>query len=374
MLKVYKGESIHSIIYRTHVVNGISDFSNIVTSTGGWTSFPRILKNTLHLYEPIDDLQFLNLLRDLGLAKITNKMFKQPLAYRKELEIFFGDSNATTKVNQRTKKIKYCLKCIQEHIRDYGYGIFKSIWYFNDMCFLHDIPLNVITESKRKDVVLALAAIYRGEQPTNFSTSLYISESFYDPRKDYHRVVIDYIAPCLEIKFKKFIDTNRSGFSNKVCESVGFAVNNKYFSEIILSQSYMIEKIYNALKVNSEEVFIAFWKKHVESQTVYAGVINRQSISEKLYKEKNSNCQKCNHYSCGGNLSIIKPKTSPELLYKCTSSMWNIGRNAVALGIVDDGNRRDVQNLSKQKIQELHEMGEYWKTVPYSPPVHPGKL
>jgi len=363
LLRVLEDESIHSLIYRTHVINGISDFSNIITIKGGWASFPKILKDTLQFYDPVDDLKFLNLLRDFGLAKITVKMFKEPLAYREDLEKFFGCSKSNKRIKQKSKQIKYCLKCIQEHIRDFGYGIIKLTWGSNDQCFEHSIPLYYISESNRKDAILALEAIYRGEQPKNYAITKYISDYFYDPREYYHSSDIDYIAPCLEQEFKVFIQNKRFEFSEKVSETVGISVNGQYTSESYLKQPYMMQKIYNALKITNEQVFNVFWKKHVESQRVFAGVINKRSIKEKLFKEKSANCQRCSHYSCGANLSIIKPITSPKLLYQCISSIINIENNAFALGIIDRTDWNGVKKLSKQKLNELHELGDYWKTV-----------
>lgn len=40
-------ESIQSVIYRVHLLNGISDFRNVVDSKGRWFAFPRIKAGTI---------------------------------------------------------------------------------------------------------------------------------------------------------------------------------------------------------------------------------------------------------------------------------------------------------------------------------------
>lgn len=186
MLKIQKDESIHSFIYRSHVVNGVSDFSNIITQSGDWASFPKILKNTLHLYQPIDDSKFLYLLRDIGLAPISDNVFDSPVTYRTHLLEFFGQGDGKTKVSKRATPIRYCLHCIKEHIQKFGYGVIDVTWARNFFCPTHESALHKVKAKNRKEAIEAVSCILRGVHPTKYEKPSSRTDYFSDSRKYYH--------------------------------------------------------------------------------------------------------------------------------------------------------------------------------------------
>jgi hypothetical protein len=356
VLKVYKDESIHSVIYRTHILNGVSDYSNIITAKGGWASFPLILKNTLHLYEPIDDFMFLHLLRDIGLAKITSRTFENPMEYRYDLDRFFGQNQRSRKVKRRTLPINYCLKCIKKDIKKFGHGFIKVTWKNNSYCFIHKTYLNTAIVKNRKEAVDALSFILRGTHPNKYGTPSYRSKYFHD-HKDYHKKTCDYIAPCLKDEFKKFISSNWKSFPKEL-------LGKNYSSDKYLKEPYMMEGIYSASKMYKYAKFDTFWKENATSKTLYGGVINRKKIEQKIFKYSKSDCQRCSYYNCAANLVIIAPFTLPKLLYGCIESICNIRHNAYALRLISDPNNYIcVKDFSIEKKKALHAMGEHWKTV-----------
>ena len=357
MLKVHKDESIHSLIYRTHVVNGVSDFSNIITAKGGWASFPKILNNTLHLYEPIDDSITLHLLRDIGLATITDKTFDDPVEYRNDLEKFFGQYQGNRKIKQVTLPINYCLKCIKNNIKEIGYGLINVTWSRNSFCPIHKTDLHTVKVINRKEAIEALSFILRGAHPKEYDSPSYKSEYFYDSRDYYQQKTCDYIAPCLANELKEFISVNWRTFPKEL-------LDKNYSSENYLKQPYMMERIYNASKKYKYAEFDTFWKENASSKTLYTGVINRNLIEQDIFKHSKSDCQRCFHYHCFANLTIIAPYTVPELFYGCIQSMHNIQYNAYSLDrTIDLNDYNYFKNLSIEKKKELHAMGEYWKTI-----------
>ena len=134
MLKILEDESVHSFIYRTHAVNGVFDYSNIISSKGKWVQYPKILKNSLPLYEPINEAEILRVLRDIGLASTPDTIFQSPFGYRQTLKSFFR-FHSTRKRASSNKAIKYCLECIKEQITKYGVGYINVTWSSNNHCF-----------------------------------------------------------------------------------------------------------------------------------------------------------------------------------------------------------------------------------------------
>jgi hypothetical protein len=310
LLKIQKDESIHSFIYRTHIINGISNFSNILSIEGNWLSFPSLLKGTLQYYQPVDDLKFLNLLRYIGLAKVTDEVFQDPLDYQDDLKRFFGCYKGDNKTRQKPKNIKYCLRCIQEDIVSYGHGMFKVGWWRNPQCNVHQTPLNSIYVSTRGEAIMALKAIYRGENLKNHSVESQVREYFYDPKVYYYNNKIEYIAPCLQNEFKLFIQNKRLMFSKGTSDLLGSLASDKNTSKYYLMQPYVMEKFYNTLKNNNESLFIKFWNIHVKSKIIYTGIITKKSIKEKIFMDKNANCHDCIYHHCGANSSKIDCSSS----------------------------------------------------------------
>lgn len=310
MLTIQKDESIHSFIYRVHVVNGVSDFSNIITAKGGWASFPKILKNTLHLYEPIDDCKFLHLLRDIGLARITDKTFSDPVMYRSDLEDFFGKNQETRTFKQRTLQISYCLECVKSQIKKCGYGVIKVTWLGNSWCPIHKTDLYIVRTTNRNEAIKALGNVYRGIHPESYGAPKYRSEHYYDSRK--HKLIKerDYIAACLKNDLEEFIKANWKNFPKGL-------LDKNYTSESYLTKPYMMNKIYETAKNSKYKKFKVFWSRYAETKLIFTGVVNRESIKEKMYKSTKTTCQNCKHLYCFSNLAIIPTRQDDRLVKRC---------------------------------------------------------
>ncbi|WP_406610086.1 hypothetical protein [Agarivorans sp. JK6] len=309
MLDVQKDEFIHSYIYRTHVLNGISDLSNIITSKGEWSSFPKLLKGTMHLYQPIDDSLYLHLLRDINRAEKTDKIFNNPVAYRFELECFFGKRNGKVR-RQRNLPIKYCLECIQRHIKNCGYGIIIVTWFDNSFCPIHKTNLYIAKPKNRNEAIQALNCIYRGIHPEAYEKLSRRSEHFHDLREYSHKNTCDYIAPCLSEELYTFISENFKDFS------VGMLGPRHRFINS-LSKNNMMIMIYEAVKNSNYKPFKIFWNSFSEIKRIDAGVINRKSITEEMFKNSMVDCQNCKHLSCFSNLKIMPPRPDERLVRRC---------------------------------------------------------
>jgi hypothetical protein len=350
LFKIQKNESVHSYIYRTHIVNGVSDFSNIIATGGGWASFPKLLKGTLHLYKPIDDLNFLNMLRDIGLAKITYKALNDPVAYRDDLEMFFGQYKGNRIVRQGALPITYCLKCIKSHIRKFGFGIIDVTWSRNSFCPIHKADLNTAKVTNRKDAIEALNHILRGAHPKAYESPSYRREHFHDSRKYYHEKNSDHIAPCLADDLKEFIKANWKSFPKDL-------LDRNYSSENYLTKPYMMTKIYESAKNIKYKRFEDFWKNFAEIKYIDSGVVNRKAITEAIYKSTKIACQNCKHLSCFSNLAIIPTRVDERLTKKCELNQRLLLDYLQNMGISNNVKRKKIMRKmsAKQKMRALSE-------------------
>ena len=310
MLKIHKNESIHSYVYRTHVVNGVSSFSNIITSKGLWVAFPKILKGSLHLYKPVDDLKFLNLLRDFGLAYKTNDIFTNPASYRDELERFFGINKRKMGTRQRAFPITYCLECIKNYIQDIGHGIINIDWYQNSYCSIHNMKLHVAKVNNREQAVAALNFILKGKHPEAYESLTCKAGYILDPRKAPQKHVYDYFLPCLVDDFENWITQNFKVFSKEL-------LGAQYSSVRFVTQPHMMKKIYYSAKEKEHQGFTGFFNQSSKVKYLESGAINRRAITEKAYKSKTSECHNCEYTSCFANLAIISTRTDIRLTRRC---------------------------------------------------------
>lgn len=296
LLNIQKDESIHSFIYRTHVVNGVSDFSNIIATSGYWKAFPKILNKTLHLYQPIDDFKFLNLLRDIDLAPISEKIFGDPFRYHEHLLDFFGQCKYHIRVNTRTSPIRYCLHCIENQIQKLGFGFINVNWTINTFCPTHQVNLHEVTVKNREGTVIALACILRGKHPRNFEQPKYKKKYFEDRRERFRKKKCDYVAPCLADELKILISENIHQLPIDL-------LGQKHRSISYLTTDHMMTEIYLSAQRSHYKQFQNFWTNFAELKVVSSGVVSRNSVTEEIYKNKKANCLDCKHTSCFSNVA-----------------------------------------------------------------------
>jgi hypothetical protein len=231
-----------------------------------WVRFPKILKNSLPLYEPINEAEILRVLRDIGLAATPDKIFQSPFGYRQTLKSFFRFHSTRRRASSKNKAIKYCLDCIKEQIKKYGVGYIDVTWSSNNHCALHKSQLCRLNHSNRAGAVKALKSIYRGVHPKGSSTESYVSNYFLDFRDYYHEKKVDYLAPCLEQKFKQFIQERRSTFPECVSESIRFPITDVEKGKDYLTKPHMMAKVYKSLYDNNADVLASFWSQSAQKK------------------------------------------------------------------------------------------------------------
>lgn len=83
-------ESIQSVIYRAHLLKGISDFRNVIDAKGRWITFPRIKADTLDIYRQLGEKKILSILQRQALVPFTEHRFGNPAPYISGLNYFFS--------------------------------------------------------------------------------------------------------------------------------------------------------------------------------------------------------------------------------------------------------------------------------------------
>ncbi|MDP4537956.1 hypothetical protein Q3O60_17385, partial [Alkalimonas collagenimarina] len=231
---VLDDESIQSLIYRAHVLNGINDFANIIDNKGRWIGFPRIKIGTLDIYKKFGEKLVLSMLQRQGLAPYKGHRFEDPAPYRPNLAFFYRKSQKVKISNKHI--IKYCTKCIQDNLFKHGFGYLKFEWIKSDFCQKHDTALQCIPQQSRMESLRCLDMIFRGESPSecNELTSSNNHINSFSPSNGRHKKL--HFVSCLQEDFSCFIKEESHTIGEDVDEILRFSLSKGNISDAFLSK------------------------------------------------------------------------------------------------------------------------------------------
>ncbi len=293
---ILNDESIQSVIYRAHLLNGISDFRNVVDPKGRWLAFPRIKAGTIDIYRQLGDKQILSILKRQSLVKFSEHRFGLPALYKSDLQYFFCLTNQNIKMYKQ--KIMFCIKCIREEIYDYGFCSFKIDWINHSHCKKHEIPLFVIPQKSRKDTLHCLRMIFRGEVPDGSTEVSNERHDFYygTPQSRIKKRL--YFSQCLKEAFAVFISEERFDFELDISDRLRDLLRKGQPAHFYMSQLHIVKQVFDALK-NSKSIQLKnFLDKHTEIKVVNTGVFRQTSITETFLKSNRENCSACKKIEC----------------------------------------------------------------------------
>lgn len=311
MLERVEGESLYSVIYRTHVLYGISDFSNILNHSGLFRYRPTLLKGTIKLFEPIDEKEIKDYLLEMKWISSSKSLFTSPTAFIEELRLFlYGYRPNMLPWTKKNHEIKYCLDCIKENIQKNGFSVHKQVWIGNDYCHVHDIPLFYCKPEERNRSIKNLKRIFSGTHPDNYQvtqSSLKLAREFdFEYFTDNDTGGGLYFAPCLERYLKKLSPALGIDFPEIIEKSIetNFQIefNLDNAKELSNDLDYSIRHMINGgadLKLLLKKIKNS--KKKISHVTLRKGVINPNKFVFKIYKKKSRNCITCKSKMCPVN-------------------------------------------------------------------------
>lgn len=349
-MHVLDDESIQSLIYRTHVLNGINDFSNIIDIKGLWISFPRIKIGTLDLYTKLGEKSVLSMLQRQGVAPYKGHRFDDPAPYRSSLALFYRKNTEVRRFNKYT--IKFCNQCIQDSLFKHGFGYLKFEWIKSGFCQKHDTALQIIPQQSRVESLRCLNMVFRGELPLEckeFASSKNMN-SFAQSNRSHKKL---HFASCLQDDFSFFIKEERHSIGEDIDEMLRFSLSKGVISDSYFSQPYVTKYIFNALKDSKSAALKKFLEKYAELKIMQTGVLSSSSIFEKVLKSNREDCALCKHTSCVSNRAITRPK-KVNLLLIC-----ELVQNAISRGLMKkhsvsaDEAKKAIADMSIEKKREL---------------------
>jgi hypothetical protein len=308
MLDRVEGESLYSIIYRTHLLHGISDFSNILTLSGRWKKSPTILEGTIDFYQPINEKMISECLIDLRLSSISEGLFYSPVEFIQDINNFvYKNNKSIPSSHKKNHTVKYCLDCVKKNINDNGFAIHKQAWIKNDICSDHEKPLFCVTPISKRQTLIILNNIFKGEHTIDKFTISDCSKKSKIVVNNYSEInkerISLYFAPCLEKFLQKIspwkndiffnfveetIKNNTISFSNKT-EIKNLPGDFQYYIWMIATTGVTLKNFLHIIKNAHRRIGIVILKK---------GASRNDAFSFKIYKKKSRNCLSCKSKAC----------------------------------------------------------------------------
>ncbi|GIU47226.1 hypothetical protein TUM4438_25690 [Shewanella sairae] len=144
-----------------------------------------------------DTLQKAHVTKALAHVAQANANYEKLLKGAREEEIAAARakvSGAKASFLRKKFKAKFCIECLKDSLSKYGYGYFKSSWYYDIVCGVHHTPLFIMNTSNRIENNGAFRQIIRGYLPPNHA----VAEAKHKEMNLYSDDIFhSYTTPCL---------------------------------------------------------------------------------------------------------------------------------------------------------------------------------
>jgi hypothetical protein len=307
VLKILPNESIHSYFFRIQSIYYSSDYSNLISTKGGWVICPTFPEHTSHNFKAIDSNLLLKLYRDIGYAKPESNLFRGRFEYLKFLKHIINGYPRSKSHSISEGKIHFCDECIKENIFKTGVGYFLVEWLSSTYCSIHNKSLFYIRKNSTSNTLDAIRSIFKGTVPVDSKMELF---KYVQTKKEdsIHKTALDiiskynnqltYATPCVE---ELFVAYSNCGYQSDNNLEIKF--KHYWFEE-----SGKFKKI---------------WEQSTEVLEAKLGIIGKQSMVELFVKNKNSPCINCIYLHCPLNsnfddsyLNISSQQKSPTLKWE----------------------------------------------------------
>lgn len=309
-MEFIKDESVQSWIFRTLVVNGESNFASLIGVNGMWHKRP--IAPSRATLNQIKDLELLRFFRQSGIGIKKAGLFDNPTKYTLEIHT---SKHLDLVTNQRKGHISiaYCASCIRESIKTKGFGYLKSEWLYGENCTVHGVDLKILNSDTRDSSEFLLKQILRGksvETGLQNTENVQYLERYQIVEPEYH------VMPCAIREFFEVASSSRnSHFPSGLHWDFYYADGRK--KQIAVDSLHFWFKKY-LVQYNAD--FQQFINDRLEIREYRFGLLKKNTLSEKLLKNKKTNCSKCYKWDYT-DYCPIKPI---KMQFVCTRSLANI--------------------------------------------------
>lgn len=303
-------ESIHSTLLRTLLAYdpNIKPIG-VISNSGMWIDAPFVQKGYEHLFYRYPDHVLLETIdMSLSVNGKDNCLFDNPAYYTFRIESTFFSGRRTRERVKSSKRVRYCLSCIQESINSVGYGYFRHFWDRSDECLIHNQPLKELPDwgfSKTLKTIKKLLNAKDCKQAivlksnTRMFSNHHRELSWNETGK--YLFPIKFAPGCLMPVFAKWVHNHLAKFENTTLRDFAQKITGQYFKYYYLYEFDYRRDFAGIFMLCAEyepELLHSFIVNEVSLIGLELGPRKQGVLREIFAKHSVSDCSTCIEKSC----------------------------------------------------------------------------
>ncbi len=320
-------ESFHSFIYRICLLRGLPT-RHFFNKAGQWQMINYLSSISHHFFKYGDKL-LLDLLNRSGYVNRETRPFRDPTSYSFALFDFvhgvrkscYGASYGKS-YNNSFKTVSFCNICIENSIKNIGFGYFKARWQVDSCCSIHDSYLYTMGYGDTALTDTRFQQALKGEVPDG--VTLGKGYKYFGYRlSDYAVESSDevFVSPCMQVSFKSWLTSNMHDFPIDVLKALPSLSAETLNQGAKRQADYYLEILLIALMKSNYEPFQEYLRLQAQKVEVNFGVISRSAFRKDIYVEASSDCQRCSEWRiCPANLVIEIQENEKPLFIQCMNN------------------------------------------------------
>lgn len=289
---IFQDESFFSFLFRTQLIYGYLDFSNIFRMNGMVRTTIIAKEELLPIYGRINKKALYLMINRTQREKIS---LEQPYSHLNELNRFLQQGVAV--LNDRGFFfVRFCKECLDECFKLYGIGYFKKEWERNLYCNRHKRTLSEMTGREAKHSVDIMTRLILGGplHDGEFIEHLPLKAELKKIRRRVTRPFsLLYIKPCAMLSISKWVVEKKHALSLILPGIEGNIDRALLLKKISDNPEEFIIKLYNERNNPNLMEFGVFLSQTTKNVTEKYGVFSDDEFRFNVMKSKNINCLNC---------------------------------------------------------------------------------
>lgn len=289
---IFQDESFFSFLFRTQLIYGCLDFSNIFRMNGMVRTTIIAKEELLPVYRRINEKILYSMINRSQREKIS---LEQPYSHLDEINRFLQQGVAVLNGSEFFF-VRFCKECLDESYKLYGVGYFKKEWELNLYCSRHKRTLSEMTGRVAKHSVDIMTRLILGGtlHDGEFIAHLPLKAELQKIRGRVTRPFSQlYIKPCALLLISKWIDEKKHALSLMLPGGEGNIDRAFLLKKMSDNPEEFIIKLYNERNNPNLKEFGVFLSQTTKNVTEKYGIFSDDEFRFKVMKSKNINCLNC---------------------------------------------------------------------------------
>lgn len=286
----FRDESFFSFLFRTQLLHGCFDFSNLLTFGGRRRSHLKAQQKLMPVYKRIDEAILYSILND---DEREQTSFSHPYIHLSLVKDFFQKDFSRYQLN-RCDSFRFCDLCIYESYSCHGVGYLKHHWDVTKYCEWHNKSLSIFLPTSYEHTIKSISEIISGNLPHARNIYTYpIAES--KPTRGIGKIIRPfssvYIKPCALLLLREWVTWNKEELLTVLPRKAQDPNGIELFKDISKNMDSYVKLIFENKGTYKLEVFDDFLSARTLIATEKYGVCRKDSFIFKVLKDRGLDCK-----------------------------------------------------------------------------------